>query len=107
MYNSIADFIRRDVKEIEGIVANMLNGSMDAADLALGIQERLEKLGRSMQAEIYEILDEEIFKSIVRKKKWYVEHKNEPRETVFSGTWRFIDICRIDSTDCSAEHMER
>ena len=80
MYNSIADFIRRDVKEIEGIVANMLNGSMDATDLALGIQERLEKLGRSMQAEIYEILDEEIFKSIVRKKKWYVEHKNEPRE---------------------------
>ena len=80
MYNSIADFIRRDVKEIEGIIANMLNGSMDATDLALGIQERLEKPGRSMQAEIYEILDEEIFKSIVRKKKWYVEHKNEPRE---------------------------
>lgn len=80
MYNSISNFIRKDVKEIEGIVANMLNGSMDATDLALGIRERLEKLGRTMQAEIYELLDEEIFKSMVRKKKWHVEHKDEPRE---------------------------
>ena len=80
MYNSIANFTRKDVKEIEEIIANMLNGSMDATDLALGIWERLEKLGRSMQAEIYELLDEEIFKSVVRKKKWHVEHKNEPRE---------------------------
>ena len=29
MYNSIANFTRKDVKEIEEIIANMLNGSMD------------------------------------------------------------------------------
>jgi hypothetical protein len=80
MYSSIADFIRKDVKEIEELIANMLNGTMDTTDLALGIRERLERLGTSMQSEIYELLDEEIFKSIVRKKKWYVEHKNESRE---------------------------
>ena len=41
MYNSISNFIRKDVKEIEGIVANMLNGSMDATDLALGRSQGL------------------------------------------------------------------
>ena len=80
MYNSIADFIRNDVKEIEKIIGCILEGSKDATDLTLDIQERVERLGSSMIAEIYELLDNEIFESLVRKKRWYVEHKDEPRE---------------------------
>ena len=71
MYNSIADFIRNDVKEIEKIIGCILEGSKDATDLTLDIQERVERLGSSMIAEIYELLDNEIFESLVRKKRWY------------------------------------
>ena len=53
MYNSIADFIRNDVKEIEKVIGCILEGSKDATDLTLDIQERMERLGSSMIAEIY------------------------------------------------------
>ena len=90
MYNSIVNFIRKDVKEIEGIIREILSGTKDGTDLTMEIQDRVEALGNHMISEIYEILDEEIFKSIVRKKKWYVEHKNEPREILDAmGMLRF------------------
>ena len=89
MYNSIADFIRNDVKEIEGIIGKILEGTKDATDLTLDIQQRVERLGSSMIAEIYELLDNEIFESLVRKKRWYVEHK-DMQSTEISTRRNFI-----------------
>lgn len=82
MYESIARFIRNDVHEIEKDIQKLLDGAIDCAELSIDIQKRLETLGASMISEIYELIDEEIFNSLVRKKNWYVEHKDEPRELV-------------------------
>ena len=90
MYQSIAHFIENDVREIEENIQGLLSGATDSAELSLDIQKRLEYLGTQMIAEIYELLDDEIFNSLVRKNKWYVEHKDEPRELVdVMGTIRF------------------
>ena len=82
MYESIARFIRNDIKEIEKNIQRLLDGSIDSAELSIDLQKRLETLGSSMISEIYELIDQEIFYSLVRKKNWYVEHKDEPRELV-------------------------
>lgn len=90
MYKSIINFIRNDVKGIEGNIQKLLTGSIDSAELSLDIEKRLEDLGSRMVSEIYELIDNEIFHSLVRKDKWYVEHKDEPRELVdVMGTLRF------------------
>lgn len=90
MYNSIVDFIRNDIKGIEGNVQKLLDGSIDCAELSMDIQRRLMELGTHMVSEIYELIDKEIFESIVRKKRWYVEHKDESRELVdVMGTLSF------------------
>ena len=68
MYNSILQFIENDIKEIEEIVKELLDGSKDAADLSNEVHERVLKLGCRLVGEIYEKIDEEIFKSLVRKK---------------------------------------
>ena len=90
MYQSIAYFIRNDVRDIEKNIQQLLGGTMDTAEFSLDIQKRLEDLGTRMVSEIYGLIDDEIFKSIVRKSKWYVEHKDEPRELLdVMGTLRF------------------
>ena len=90
MYESIARFIRKDIKEIEENIQKLLDGTIDSAELSIDVQKRLEVLGTSMISEIYELIDQEIFNSFVRKKNWYVEHKDEPRELVdVMGLLRF------------------
>lgn len=90
MYQSIINFIRNDVKGIEENIQKLLSGSIDSAELSLDIEKRLENLGARMVSEIYELIDNEIFHSIVRKEKWYVEHKDEPRELLdVMGTLSF------------------
>lgn len=82
MYNSIVQFIENDIKEIEKNVRSLLEGEKDAADLSNDIQERVLNLGCRIVSEIYEKIDEEIFKSLVRKGKYYVEQKDMPRSLV-------------------------
>ena len=90
MYESIACFIQNDVHEIEKDIQKLLEGEIDCAELSIDIQKRLELLGTSMISEIYELIDQEIFNSLVRKKNWHVEHKDEPRELVdVMGLLRF------------------
>ena len=90
MYESIARFIRNDIKEIEKNIQKLLDGTIDSAELSIDVQKRLETLGTSMISEIYELIDQEIFNSLIRKKNWYVEHKDEPRELVdVMGLLRF------------------
>lgn len=82
MYNSIVQFIENDIKEIEIIVKNLLDGENDAADLSNDIHKRVLNLGCRLVSEIYEQIDEEIFKSLVRKNKYYAEQKDMPRSIV-------------------------
>ena len=82
MYNSILQFIENDIKEIEKNVRSLLNGEKDAADLSNDVHERVLRLGCRLISEIYEQIDEEIFKSLVRKNKYYVEQKDMPRSLV-------------------------
>ncbi|WP_035797607.1 hypothetical protein, partial [Butyrivibrio sp. MB2005] len=82
MYNSILQFIQNDIKEIEKNVRSLLDGEKDAADLSNDVHERVLKLGCRLISEIYEQIDEEIFKSLVRKNKYYVEQKDMPRSLV-------------------------
>ncbi len=82
MYDSILQFIQDDIKEIEKNVREILDDTKDAADLSNDIHERVLKLGCRIVGEIYEQIDEEIFKSLVRKEKYYVEQKNMTRSLV-------------------------
>lgn len=82
MYDSIIQFIENDIKEIEKNVRSLLDGEKDAADLSNDVHERVLKLGCRLISEIYEQIDEEIFKSLVRKNRYYVEQKNMPRSLV-------------------------
>lgn len=90
MYESILHFIEKDIIKIEKTIRKILEGDMDSDDLSATIHEQVLNLGRNLQAEIYEKMDEEIYNSISRKQKWHVEHRNEPKELLdVMGTVRF------------------
>lgn len=90
MYNSILQFISEDIKDIEIIIRGILDGDKDVADLSNEVHERVLKMGSRLVSEIYEKIDEEIFKSLVRKGKYYVEQKDMPRSLVdVMGTLNF------------------
>ena len=80
MYESILQFARKDIKELERTVGKILNGEADSDDLSADIHERVLNLGKNLQTEIYEKLDEEIRNSASRKEKWNVERRNQPKE---------------------------
>jgi len=80
MYESILHFAEKDIKEIEKMVGKILAGEADSEELSASIHERVLNLGKSLQIEIYEKLDEEIRTSGSRKKNWYIERRGEPKE---------------------------
>lgn len=80
MHNSILHFIENDIKEIENLVAAILKGEKDPHDLSQDIYNRMLELGGRLIAELYEKIDEEIRESLIRKKKWNIEQRNEPKE---------------------------
>lgn len=92
MYNTILHFIENDIKEIERVVESLLRSEKDTDDLATTIQEKVVNLGRNLQAEIYEKLDEEIRNSIIRKKKWTIEQRNEEKEIL--DIMGMVQFCR-------------
>ena len=69
MYDSIIQFIENDIKEIEKNVKSLLDGEKDAADLSNDVHERVLKLGCRLISEIYEQIDEEIFRSLEGKQR--------------------------------------
>ena len=79
MYHSILNFIENDIKEIENLVAAMLKGEKEPHDLSQDIHDRMLGLGSRLIAELYEKIDDEIRESLIRKKKWNIEQRNEPR----------------------------
>ena len=90
MYESILQFATVGIKEIEKNVEKLICGEIDLADLSKDIEKRVLALGNQMVCEYIEAIDQEIFESGIRKKSWYVEHKDEVREIVdVMGTLRF------------------
>jgi len=80
MYNTILHFIEKDITEIENFMELLLSGEKDTDNLATLIQEKVLSLGRNLQSELYEKIDEEIRNSITRKKKWTIEQRDEEKE---------------------------
>lgn len=90
MYHSILNFIENDIKEIENLVAAMLKGEKEPHDLSQDIHDRMLGPGSRLIAELYEKIDDEIRESLIRKKKWNIEQRNEPKELLdFMGPVRF------------------
>jgi hypothetical protein len=90
MYNSILQFIEKDVKEIENILGQLLTGEKDADDLSKEVVDRVMTLANRWICEMYEKIDEEIRESISREKNWTVEKRNEPKELLdIVGTLHF------------------
>ena len=90
MYQSIQQFIEKDIYEIEKITGKVLTGEKDADHLSQEILDRTTKLASRMIAEMYEKIDEEIMGCIQRKVKWNIEKRNEPKEILdIVGTVRF------------------
>lgn len=82
MCNSIQHFIDVDIVKINKIIEEIFNGEKDASDLSLCILESIMNLGANLQAEIYEEMDEAIRESVVRKKYWNIEHRNQKKTIV-------------------------
>ncbi|MDO5407989.1 MAG: ISLre2 family transposase [Eubacteriales bacterium] len=80
MYQSILQFIEKDIKEIEKVLGNILTGEKDTDDLTKEVQDRLMNLAARWISEMYEMLDAEIRSSIKRKLHWTIEQRNEPKE---------------------------
>jgi hypothetical protein len=90
MYQSILQFIEKDINKIEEVVKLLLRGEKDADHLSQEIHDRVINLATSLTAEIYEKLDEEIRESLIRKEKYTVEQCRQPKEILgISGTIRF------------------
>ena len=67
MYQSILHFIANDVKEIEKIIPTILGTDGDFSDLSREIFKHTDDLARRIIVEILQLLDEEIFKSLVSR----------------------------------------
>jgi len=87
MYQSILHFIEKDIKKIEEVAKSLLSGEKDVDHLSQEIHDCVMNLACSLNGEIYEKIDEEIRNSLVRKKKWVVEQRNEPKS--------ILDICGV------------
>lgn len=77
MYNSIQHFNGFGFKKIEKTIETFLTEKKDIGDLVLSLQESLYELGRNILAEVLEDMDECIFTSKDRKKRYEVVRKND------------------------------
>jgi len=77
MYNSIQHFNEFGVRKIEKAIETFITEKKDLVDLVLGLQESLFELGRSIVAEVLEDMDEYIFNSRERKRKYESVRKDQ------------------------------
>lgn len=80
MYKSILQFVEKDIIKIEESVKLMLKGEKDVNDLSNDIHKKVLSLGNNLLSEFFEKIDDEIRESVERKKKWYVEKRNQEKE---------------------------
>jgi hypothetical protein len=76
MYNSILHFNDLGVKKIEERIKKFISEGKDIADLILGVNQDLMKLGRDIVTEVLEDMDEFLRQDGVRKKDWEIVRKD-------------------------------
>ena len=78
MYNSIIQFIEKDTKKIEKVVAqHLLSGNMIRFEEEF--LDTIVEFGRTLYQEILESIESTIRESEFRKQNYYVEHKSDVR----------------------------
>ena len=77
MVNSIQQFLREGIVEIQETMRNFWMEPTKTAEMIYGITSSVTDLGLSIIAEEFEYADELIRQSDQRKKKWYVVRRDE------------------------------
>jgi hypothetical protein len=77
MYNSILHFNDLGVKKIEERIKKFISEGKDVADLILGLNQDLMKLGRDIVVKVLEDMDGFLRQDGVRKKDWEIVRKDE------------------------------
>lgn len=97
MYNSITDFVENGLLKIEKKVEACLKGKDDFCDLSQVIHDQVNRMELDLIGEIYELLDNEIRESIIRKKTWSIE-QNSKEKTIedIAGTVRYKRTGYVD-----------
>lgn len=72
MYNSIQQFLDFGIANIRETVKSFIEQGDDIANLVLGLQEDIFKLGRDIVSEVLEGMDEHLRKSGLRKQQWEI-----------------------------------
>lgn len=97
MYNSITDFIENGLLKIEKKVEACLKGNDDFCDLSQVIHDQINQMELNLIGEIYELLDNEIRESIIRKRNWSIEQNNQEKTIEdIAGTVRFKRTGYVD-----------
>lgn len=97
MYKSIQQFIEKDIKEIEKVLGKILTNEKDADDLSKEVMDRAMTLSARLLGELYEQLDDEIKKSVMRKRHWNVEQTKQTKEILdIVGPVRFERTGYVD-----------
>ncbi len=76
MYNSIQQFLDFGTKNIRETIKKFIEQGDDVANLILGLQEDIFKLGRDMVSEVLEGMDDHLRKSGIRKQQWDIIRKD-------------------------------
>lgn len=84
MYNSIQQFNKFGFKKIEKTIETFLTEKKDISDLVIGLEESLYELGRNILEEVLEEMDEGIFESKERKKRYEAVRKNDENSLLTS-----------------------
>ncbi len=94
METIIQQFTSDVITLIENLGEKLLNGSMQLSDFARDMKKLTDKMGRNLVKETLEQVDEELRESSIRKKEWYIEHRNSTKsiitvlgEVVYSRTY--------------------
>lgn len=77
LYNSIQQFLDFGIENIRETIKNFIEQGDDIANLILGLQEDIFKLGRDIVSEVLEGMDEHLRKSGNRKQQWEIIRKDD------------------------------
>lgn len=90
MYQSILQFVEKSIPIIEKIYGEMIEGRKSFSAVSQSVMDEVQALGCGLIQNLLEETDKEIRESVFRKHKFYIEHRNKPKELLdIMGTIRF------------------
>lgn len=99
MYNSILQFLENDIPKLKNVFELLVSGEKDSGDYSLAVEEAVRHLAQDIVGESYELLDQMIKESAIRKQNWTVERKEEVKELLdVVGTIRFKRTGYVNKT---------